>query len=47
MLVYGTAAAVDENNVVTDLTEVWDKALQLNIEQLALSYSVHHRTNFL
>lgn len=36
--VYDTAAAANENDLVTDLADVWDEALQLNDGLLALSF---------
>lgn len=40
VVVYGTAAVVHEDYLLIDLAHVSDKALQLNIEQLALLFLV-------
>lgn len=45
--VCGTAAAVTENDLMTNLKDVWDKAMQLNDEPLALSYFAQNRTYLL
>lgn len=38
--IYGTAAAVSENDLVTDLIAAWDKVLQLEDKHVVLSFSL-------
>lgn len=45
--VYATAAAVNDHHIVTDLKTVWEKALLLRDEQLALVLFAERRTKML
>lgn len=44
---YSTAAAVNENNLLTDVVRIWDGALKLRDGMLALSCLDKRRTDLL